>query len=683
MKMDTIYFKKISFIFFFLITFSSQQNYKRYYLNNTQELSFYTDTEYLLCTNISNSKIGDIIHVVFNIQNLYYSTENISYFFLENDISDLENITIPEETKKITIKNTRTLQYFITLYIDIEIKNEFKYLIFLLHNIPKMMNHAIITDTDESSVIGMTQYEEKKLKFDGKNPLLFYFFIDSFNNNFDFKISSTINILEEIDMKYTTSFHYFTSFHLKELRNFNELYPHIYQIKHDNNYSYYANIYPGLAPDTIKYNILAFKFNLSKPGELIFRFLKKNELELIKDIYFNEEKKFEPRNNFYINLIDYNYFVIKQLISNPVNNIFYSISKKEGTEDEYNFDIKALTCIEKKSNETLYKYCNISLFSDYKSRYLIIYPENNTPFSIRIVNHNEGNINKISINSTYTNFIQGLKYELFGFTDSNYDDNFYVKVQIHNSSGIEYFKHFLINKNLNDIYEIVEKNIILDYTYFEIDMEKYYYFSTKQIFQSGQQSLIIELYSNVDTNYTIERTITYDIPNEFCNISRNETKEISKIKNRNLFLQFNLNDIKNDERFLIKIEGLKSAFRKNKIFYSENEKKEFNETIYKTSNKCINELNEDKIIFNCNYSEYEVSKMKFLIFLNYDSNIKISNSKNEDKKEKKPEFNFIPLLIIISIIIIAIIIFFIVRKLKKNDDNNNDFNVSEGILPDK
>ena len=33
----------------------------------------------------------------------------------------------------------------------------------------------MITDIDESSVIGINQYEEKKLNFDGKNPLLFFF----------------------------------------------------------------------------------------------------------------------------------------------------------------------------------------------------------------------------------------------------------------------------------------------------------------------------------------------------------------------------------------------------------------------------------------------------------------------------------------------------------------------------
>ncbi len=225
----------------------------------------------------------------------------------------------------------------------------------------------------------------------------------------------------------------------------------------------------------------------------------------------------------------------------------------------------------KKNNENLYKYCNTSLLPEYKSRYLIIYPEKNSPFSIRRVNHNEGNIKTIPINSSYSNFIQGLNYELFGFTDSKYDNNFYVKVQIHSILGEENFRHFLINKNLNDIYELKdEKNISLNYTYILIDMEKYYYFSTEQIFKSGQQSLIIELFSYGNKNYTIERTITNDIPNEFCNISRNVEKEITKIQNRNLFIQFNLNEIKNDERIIIKFEGLNSVFREKKYFIRKN-----------------------------------------------------------------------------------------------------------------
>jgi hypothetical protein len=192
----------------------------------------------------------------------------------------------------------------------------------------------MITDIDESSVIGINQYEEKKLNFDGKNPLLFFFYFISFNNKFDFKISSNVNILKEIDLKYTTSFYPFTTFQSKKLYNFKQLYPYIYQIKNDNNYSYYAYLHPGLAPERIKYNILAFKFNLSKPEELTFSFLEKKELELKKDIYLDEEYHFQSNYNIYINLINSNYFIIKQLISNSIN-IFYSISKKYENEDEY------------------------------------------------------------------------------------------------------------------------------------------------------------------------------------------------------------------------------------------------------------------------------------------------------------------------------------------------------------
>ena len=158
-------------------------------------------------------------------------------------------------------------------------------------------------------------------------------------------------------------------------------------------------------------------------------------------------------------------------------------------------------------------------------------------------------------------------------------------------------------------------------------------------------------------------------------------KEITKIQNRNLFIQFNLNEIKNDERIIIKFERLNSAFREKKIFYSELEKIELNESAYMTSDKCINKIKEDKIIFNCNYSEYKVSKMKFLIFVNYESNIKISNFK-ETNENKKPEFNFIPLLIIVSVIIISIIVLLIIRKPKKNVFDNS-FNEFEGLLRDK
>ena len=83
MKMIKIYLKELSLIFFLFISFSFQQNnYIRYYLNNTNELLLYgNNSDYLLCANVSNSKIGDIIHIVFNIQNTNYSKENINYFF--------------------------------------------------------------------------------------------------------------------------------------------------------------------------------------------------------------------------------------------------------------------------------------------------------------------------------------------------------------------------------------------------------------------------------------------------------------------------------------------------------------------------------------------------------------------------------------------------------------------------
>jgi subtilase family serine protease len=101
-----------------------------------------------------------------------------------------------------------------------------------------------------------------------------------------------------------------------------------------------------------------------------------------------------------------------------------------------------------------------------------------------------------------------------------------------------------------------------------------------------------------------------------------------------------------------------------------------------TSDKCINKIKEDKIIFNCNYSEYEVSKMKFLIFVNYESNIKKISNFKETKENKKPEFNFILLLIIVSVIIISIIVLLIIRKPKKNVFDNT-FNEIEGLLPNK
>ena len=325
---------------------------------------------------------------------------------------------------------------------------------------PKLSSFAMITDIDESNVVGITQYEVKKLNFDGKNPLLFFFYFTSFNN-FDFKISSNVNILEEKDIKYIMTDYPFKTFQLKTLYDFNNLYPYIYQIKNDNNFTYYASIYPGLTPDRLRNHMFGFKFTLTKPGEWTFQFLEKKELEINKYFYINKEYKIEPKFNVYINVISSNYFVIKQSISQSINNIFYSISKKYENQDEYNFDIKKLTCIEKRSNETLYKYCNISLLPNYKSRYLFIYPEKNTPYSITTVNHNEGNINRIPINSSYSNFIQDLNYELFGFTDSNYDNNFYVKIQIHSRLVEVYFRHFLINKNINDIYELKDEKIFL------------------------------------------------------------------------------------------------------------------------------------------------------------------------------------------------------------------------------
>ena len=693
MKIIQIYLTKIHLIFFLFISFSFQQvNYNRYYLNNTVELTLLSNdvTDYLLCANISNSTIGDLIHIVFNIQDKGYSAENINYFFLQNENDSLDNITIPEEFEEVNIKKSRIFESMITLYIDIEIKNEFNSLIFLLHNMPTGLKHfAIITDIDESNLVQIKQYEEQKLTFDDKNPLLFFYHFTSFNE-LDFKISSNVNILEESDLKYHTCLSPFTTFQMKELSNFSELYPHLYQIKDENTFSYYGTIYSGLSPDPLRYNILAFKFHLTKSGELTFQFLQNQKVEINKDINLNEEYLYQINNNIKIYFIQTNYFIIKQAISNSINNIFYSISKKEQYEDEYNFDIKNLSCIEKTSNEYSYKYCNISLLPDYKSKYLIIFP-NNSPFSLRISNSNEGNINNIAINSSQTYLLQHLSYELFGFTDSNYNNNFYVIVIAHGSLGGQKFKHYLINKTLNNIYELKDENeTILNLTFLQIDMERYYYFWTEQIFESGQQSLIIELESYSNMNYTIERTMTYDIPNEFCNISRNETKEITKIQNRNLFIIFNLTDIKDDERILIKIEGLKSAFRENKIFYSENEELEINETSYSTSDKCSNELNNDKIIFICNYTENEVSKLKFLIFVNYEANITISNSKDTKEKNKDPDqnneapkSNYLPLIIIIGVVIIAIIAFLIRRKLKKDNIIDTNFNVSEGILNNK
>ena len=693
MKIIQIYLTKIHLIFFLFLSFSFQQvNYTRYYLNNTVELTLLSNdvTDYLLCANISNSTIGDIIHIVFNIQDIGYSAENISYFFLQNENDSLDNITIPEEFEEVNIKKSRIFESMITLYIDIEIKNEFNSLIFLLHNMSSGLKHfAIITDIDESNLVQIKQYEEQKLTFDDKNPLLFFYHFTSFNE-LDFKISSNVNILEESDLKYHTCLSPFTTFQMKELSNFSELYPHLYQIKDEKTFSYYGTIYSGLSPGLITYNILAFKFHLTKSGELNFQFLQNQKVEINKDINLNEEYLYQINNNIKIYFIQTNYFIIKQAISNSINNIFYSISKKEQYEDEYNFDIKNLSCIEKTSNEYSYKYCNISLLPDYKSKYLIIFP-NNSPFSLRISNSNEGNINNIAINSSQTYLLQHLSYELFGFTDSNYNKNFYVIVIAHGSLGGQKFKHYLINKTLNNIYELKDENeTILNLTFLQIDMERYYYFWTEQIFESGQQSLIIELESYSNMNYTIERTMTYDIPNEFCNISRNETKEITKIQNRNLFIIFNLTDIKDDERILIKIEGLKSAFRENKIFYSDKEELEINETSYSTSDKCSNELNNDKIIFICNYTENEVSKLKFLIFVNYEANITISNSKDTKEKNKDPDqnneapkSNYLPLIIIIGVVIIAIIAFLIRRKLKKDNIIDTNFNVSEGILNNK
>ena len=693
MKLIKIYLTKIHLIIFLFLSFSFQQvNYTRYYLNNTEELSLLSNdvTDYLLYANISNSSIGDIIHIVFNIQDKNYSIEDINYFFLQNEIDNLDNITIPEVTEGVNIKNSRIFEYFITLYIDIEKKNESNSLIFLLRNMPTEVNNfAIITDIDESNLVEIKQDKEQKLTFDGKNPLLFFYYFTSYYE-LDFKISSNVSILEEeSNLKYYACLPPFTTFQMKELSNFSALYPHLYQIKDEKNFSYYGSIYSGFSPDPMKYTILAFKFYLTKPGELTFQFLKNQKVEIKKDINLNNEYSYQTNNNINIYFIQTNYFIIKQAISNSIN-IFYSISKEHQSKDEFIFDIKNLSCIEKTSNEYFYKYCNISLLPEYESRYLIIFP-NNPPFSLRISNSNEGNINNIAINSSQSYLLQQLSYELFGFTDSNYNNSFYVIVIAHGFLGGEKFKHYLINKPLNDIYELKdEKDIILNHTFLQIDMERYYYFWTEQIFESGQQSLIIELESYSNMNYTIERTMTYDIPNEFCNISRNETKEITKIQNRNLFIIFNLTDIKDDERILIKIEGLKSAFRENKIFYSDKEELEINETEYSTSDKCSNELNNDKIIFICNYTENEVSKLKFLIFVNYEANITISNSKDTKEKNKDPDqnneapkSNYLPLIIIIGVIIIAIIAFLIRRKLKKDNIIDTNFNVSEGILNNK
>ena len=82
--------------------------------------------------------------------------------------------------------------------------------------------------------------------------------------------------------------------------------------------------------------------------------------------------------------------------------------------------------------------------------------------------------------------------------------------------------------------------------------------------------------------------------------------------------------------------------------------------------------------------------MKFLIFVNYEANITISNSKDTKEKNKDPDqnneapkSNYLPLIIIIGVIIIAIIAFLIRRKLKKDNIIDTNFNVSEGILNNK
>ncbi len=282
MKLIKIYLTKIHLIIFLFLSFSFQQvNYTRYYLNNTEELSLLSNdvTDYLLYANISNSTIGDIIHIVFNIQDKNYSIEDINYFFLQNEIDNLDNITIPEVTEGVNIKNSRIFESFITLYIDIEKKNESNSLIFLLRNMPTEVNNfAIITDIDESNLVEIKQDKEQKLTFDGKNPLLFFYYFTSYYE-LDFKISSNVSILEEeSNLKYYACLPPFTTFQMKELSNFSALYPHLYQIKDEKNFSYYGSIYSGFSPDPLKYTILAFKFYLTKSGELTFQFLQNQKI---------------------------------------------------------------------------------------------------------------------------------------------------------------------------------------------------------------------------------------------------------------------------------------------------------------------------------------------------------------------------------------------------------------------
>ena len=672
------------FLFIFLcIIFlvNSQINYKYEQLNNSIEVKLIDSKNHLLFANISSYNIGEIIHIFMKMptggEYGGYNKDNIKYFILTEEYSNITNITIPDNVKNINVKFEKEYFYYTNFYIDYEIKDkDIKHLIILINDkIEDIYGYAMITDIDESKRVELNINDNMIYNFENI-PFLIIFNMGDYKSAF-FKLNSRLNILENYEIKYThflKSIDLFTTFQDKTFIKIKK--EDCYSIKNgDNNYTLYFNFI-----DINCCTSYAFIINPNNKKEKLS--IESSHFSYIQSKYINNFKEEQMvnsvTNNLGLGIIsakpltnDYLFFVIYQKysiqrLSDDIN-FYYSLSNNSYEVEEKDLNLYLLDYKSKQleNNNNIY-YCQIYL-NNYTSSRLLLYFLGGGGLFIRMGQLYEYII-PINKYSKYTNLFKEKKHYSIGIGDLVENEIYYFKIIIHSIEEVN-INIFLSNQTINNLTEVKDPiNIKFNYDYFLINNKQIYYFNYNNN-NNNISLLIFDILPKKDTSITIENTEI----DENINLEKYGNKTIL-CKEQKLLIRLNITNFEKGENIYLIFEGLLSAFQSTIIYYS----MDLISDEYEISQNCKNLIKDTKISIYCNYTKSENNFIKFELLVNPNNFIFIKNSKNyeyleenntkDDNSKSSNKILFIIFDTIINLILFIFLICFVKKKKKKNSN---------------
>lgn len=586
----------------------------------------------------------------FEINNIKYGYYDINY----------DDIGIPKETFNINLNYNSTLNDKKYYYFNINI-GEHKQVSFLIDNVPI------------ESIFANTKFNEANFKIYNytdniiinlkKEPVLFAVKTTEYNNFYSLDLSSN-----DLKLKYSEILYYSSLNDLSNFISFPSLESLLFKMINLNGKK---NIYSNIEQEGVKIIYFAIISNsidqitikINTKPYLIYAVLdNKLELNITSNITLISNK-IEKTDNHY-------YYFFKHHKGIKINKIYYSLSEKE-KENLTEFNITELNCKNKENQNKneYYYYCNMKKKENIKTFNLILFSEiekETTNITFKKRNYDESKYDNATICKPIkiSNF-ESYEPKLIAFGDIEKEKSLFLKLT-HKSNKIEQ-QYYLIHNNIDNIFEIPDDKIILNELFkLKIDDNEILYFD---YILNNINSNLLSIISIFNFNGTLEIERTKN--NEFNATNKGNIKKYDagkgKFEKKNFYLLLNISEFHNKEEIFMKF-NISSKLINDDVYYSITNETNDNFNISYKNSSCKNKIENNHIIYYCNYIKLNNNdkSIKFILFGYENDIIYYKNTEINEFETKNNQKSFFWIyLIIILVIILIIIIFFLIKKNKK------------------